>query len=314
MFKVNLEKDRIGLKNKMSNGQIAEIINYRKASDIDIIFEDNTIVKNKSYYCFIDGKISNPNYISNRLGEIVFYNNCNQNCKIIKYRGATNIDIQFEDGTIIKNVGYSNFKKQSYRNPNCPIINSKYGYSIGQGKYNSIENVDIMASYKGMFERCCDEKALKKHPTYLGCRICEDWSNFQVFAKWFNDNKWTNEEKLYVDKDILIKGNKLYSPNTCILVPSQINKLFIKSDSMRNGLIGTWLNPKSNRYVSQCNQGCKTNRNIGTFDTEIEAFNAYKEVKERYIKQIADEYKEKYPQFPVKLYNAMYNYQVEITD
>lgn len=314
MGSVNLSEERVGVKNKMSNGQIAEIIRYRKASDIDIMFEDKTIVNNRSYYSFIDGKISNPNYISNRLGEVVFYNNCNQNCKIVKYIGATNIDIQFEDGTIIRNASYGTFKNKGYRNPNCPVVNSKYNYVIGQGKYNTINNTEIKTAHKGMFERCYDEMALKKHPTYIGCKICEDWSNFQMFAKWFDDNKWTNDEKLYVDKDILIKGNKLYSPETCILVPSKINKLFIKSDRLRNGLIGTWLNPKTNRYVAQCNYGCKTNRNIGTFDTEIEAFYAYKEVKERYIKQIADDYKNKYSDFPNKLYEAMYSYKVEITD
>lgn len=313
MFSVNLSEERVGIKNKMNNGQIAEIIRYRKASDIDVMFEDKTIVNNRSYYSFIDGKISNPNYISNRLGEIVFYNNCNQKCKIINYRGAIDIDIQFEDGTIIRNAEYSNFKRQSYRNPNCPIMGSKYGYLIGQGMYSTINSVEIKTAHKGMFERCYDDKALKKHPTYFGCRICEEWLNFQLFAEWFSNNKWTNEEKLYVDKDILIKGNKLYSPETCILVPSKINKLFIKSDSMRNGLIGTYVN-KNGRYLAQCNYGCKTNRNIGTFDTEIEAFNAYKDVKESYIKQVADEYANKYSNFPKQLYNAMYSYKVEITD
>ena len=47
------------------------------------------------------------------------------------------------------------------------------------------------------------------------------------------------------------------------------------------------------------------------FKTSIEAFLCYKTEKEKYIKEVADEFK---PYIPQKLYEAMYNYKVEITD
>ena len=313
IFDTNLKEDRVGISRKMNNGQIATIIDYKKASDITIVFEDGTVCNNKSYYSFIEGEVSNPNFINPRLGEKIFYKKCNQYCEIINYRIADDIDIQFEDGTIIKNASYSGFKREAYINKNCKSINNKYEYYVGQGRYNMTYNKEITIAFKGMFERCYKEKSNNINLTYVGCDVSEEWLNFQNFAKWYEDNFWTDEEKLYIDKDILFKGNKTYGENTCSLVTLKINNLFIKSNRARNGLIGTFLNPKG-RYVAQCNYGCKTNRNIGTFDTEIEAFNAYKEVKERYIKQIADEYKNKYPNFPNKLYEAMYSYKVEITD
>ena len=111
---------------------------------------------------------------------------------------------------------------------------------------------------------------------------------------------------------LLIKGNKIYSPNTCIFVPQNINKLFTKSTKTRGELpIGVYkVSGCNNKYASHFNC-CGKLANLGTFDTTEEAFNAYKIAKENEIKRIADEYKDKIPQ---KLYDAMYSYEVEITD
>ena len=122
-----------------------------------------------------------------------------------------------------------------------------------------------------------------------------------------------------LDKDILKKGNKIYSPDTCVYTPQKINTLFIKSDALRGDFpIGVTRNGKKG-YSATCyaHSGIndkmenKVGEYLGTFRTPEEAFYAYKTFKEVYIKQIAEEYK---PYIPEKLYNAMYNYEVEITD
>ncbi len=113
-----------------------------------------------------------------------------------------------------------------------------------------------------------------------------------------------------IDKDILNKGNKIYSPETCVFVPQNINSLFVKRDKSRgNDPIGTNQLPSGN-YEVRCNNGEESDY-LGRFDNIYEAFYAYKVHKEKIIKQVADEYKEYIPQ---KLYHALYNYQVEITD
>jgi hypothetical protein len=114
---------------------------------------------------------------------------------------------------------------------------------------------------------------------------------------------------MQLDKDILIKNNKIYSPNTCVFVPSCINILFAKS--RRDDKILGVQKANSGRYVSLHGDGHGGNVYLGTFDTETEAFNAYKIAKESYIKEVANEYKNKIPQ---KLYDAMINYEVEIGD
>lgn len=52
---------RLGEKRVMRNGLLAEIIKYRSASDIDVRFEDDVIVTQKSYGCFLHGSIAHPN-------------------------------------------------------------------------------------------------------------------------------------------------------------------------------------------------------------------------------------------------------------
>ena len=168
-----------------------------------------------------------------------------------------------------------------------------------------------------MLERCFDEKVKERCPTYENVTCCKEWLSYKNFEKWFNSNYYeVKGERMALDKDILFKGNKIYSPETCIFVSTKINSIFTKNNSNRGNFpIGVIYRPdinKTNPYNAQCST-LKENKQIslGYFKTPEEAFNAYKTFKENYIKQIADEYK---PYIPRKLYEAMYRYEVEITD
>jgi hypothetical protein len=114
-----------------------------------------------------------------------------------------------------------------------------------------------------------------------------------------------------LDKDILIKGNKIYSPDTCIFVPHEINMLFIKRNAKRGKYpIGVSYDKQKKKFEASCSINNKQKR-IGRFSTAEDAFNAYKIYKEGLIKQVATIYKAK---IPYELYNALINYEVEITD
>ena len=107
----------------------------------------------------------------------------------------------------------------------------------------------------------------------------------------------------------MFKGNKIYSSETCVIIPQSINNLFCKSNKLRGSLpIGVSI--KGNKYRATLYVNGKQ-INLGSYDTPQEAFQSYKIAKENLIKQIADEYK---PYIPQKLYEAMYNYKVEIID
>ena len=250
--------------------------------------------------------------INNRVGEIN-YNTKGSRMKIIECINARNIVVIFDNGYKTK-TEYSQFKKGQIKNPYDKTIYN-VGY-IGEGYYKLITHKNIYKHWSSMIRRCYADNKNKFNPTYKDCSVCEEWHNFQNFGKWFDENYYTIEnETMALDKDILVKGNKTYSPETCVFVPQRINSLFLKRNKSRGKYpIGTTYNKRDKKYESCCHM-YKNNRYtrhaIGNFDTPTEAFIAYKTFKEQYIKQVANEYKDKIPK---KLYDAMYRYEVEITD
>lgn len=187
---------------------------------------------------------------------------------------------------------------------------------IGKGKHRSKINGRDTKCYKtwsGVLERCYSKKLHEKHITYRECTVCEEWYDFQNFAEWYHKNYYEVQgERMHLDKDILIKGNKKYSPTTCVFVPQNINKIFTKRDSDRGKLpIGVRYKKVNRNYEVRCNNGKGKSIYLGVYNTPEEAFYKYKEYKERIIKKIADMYKDYIPQH---LHDALYSYKVEIND
>ena len=167
-----------------------------------------------------------------------------------------------------------------------------------------------------MLQRCYDPKFQEIYPTYKGCTVEDYLLNFQNMGKWINENYYeVPGETMCLDKDILCKGNKLYSRKTCIFVPERINNLFTKSDKSRGkDPIGMYELPSGN-YGVQCWDVNDKQIYLGTYSTKEEAFYAYKGYKERVIKEVIDSYEGIIPEpFYSRLREAMYNYKVEIDD
>jgi hypothetical protein len=143
--------------------------------------------------------------------------------------------------------------------------------------------------------------------------VSEEWLNFQNFAKWYDKNYYEiNGEKMEIDKDILVKRNKIYSPETCVFVPKRINLLFVKKDATRGDLpIGVCFFKRDKKYQVNCKDENGKDIYLSRYNNIEEAFEVYKEFKESVIKKVANEYKGK---IPANLYNALINYKVEITD
>ena len=248
-----------------------------------------------------------------RMGE-ERYNNFGSLMKIVDYRNNRDIDVLFPEYNWVKEkVYYSSFIR---RNISCPFEPTVYGIGyLGTG--NAIVSINGKHTeqynhWYSMLQRCHSEKYHIKQPSYIGCSVYEEWHNFQNFALWYNENYYeVDGEVMALDKDILVKGNKIYSPETCIFVPQKINSLFIKCDRARGELpIGVCKH--NNKYVAYCSDTNK-NKHLGYFDTVEEAFNAYKTAKENLIKEVANEYYNN-NLIPFELYEAMYNYEVDIDD
>ena len=255
----------------------------------------------------------------------------NEGCvmKIIKYSDANNIIIEFQDEHKYRvHTQYQAFKKGKCKNP---FFASTYGHGyLGVDKNGNVPNTAEFKDgktvntwkyrkWQNMLQRCFDNKLKERNPTYKDVTCCERWLCFANFLEDFailkNEYNWNVDEKLNLDKDILNKNNKIYSLENCVLVPQWINTLFTKRDNDRGSYpVGVTYHKGAKKYQAHCSVNGKQTR-LGLYNTIEEAFNAYKIAKEQEIKRIADDCVSKgYITKDSRLYNAMINYQVKITD
>lgn len=240
---------------------------------------------------------------------------CGTICKIIEYKDAQNVLIEFQDEYRFRRVvKLTSIKRGNIKNPYWKTV-----YGIGMvGNTTACKDGNVKKSYRCWYNiigRCNLKEYQENHIyyTYKDVEVCSDWLMYENFEKWYDKNNWNSLEDLELDKDILVKGNKIYSPEACVFVPQRINVLFTNRKNKRGMyLIGVDYRETVNKYYAKLN--CIKHHHIGCFNTELEAFYAYKNAKESYIKQVAEEYKSKYPNFPQKLYDAMYSYKIEIDD
>ena len=163
--------------------------------------------------------------------------------------------------------------------------------------------------WRNMLARCFDKEYMVCRPTYSDCTVCQEWLLFSNFKKWFDQ---FNYENYHLDKDILIKGNKHYSPDTCCLVPQEINTLLTRRQGSRGQHpIGVCYIKRSGKYSATIHK--MRNVHLGLFDTPEEAFQAYKSAKEHYVKERATKYFQE-GKITHRVYQALMEYQVEITD
>ena len=176
----------------------------------------------------------------------------------------------------------------------------EYNWTFKHGRYNAFKKGNIKCPYE---------------PRYFDIGYLGE-GKYTVSENGKNKKEYKIPgETMCLDKDILCKGNKVYSRDTCIFVPERINNLFVKSDKARGKCpIGVTLTP-SGTYQVYCSNKYGKSVYLGTYNSEEEAFQVYKQYKEKVIKEIIDSYEGKIPEpHYSRLREAMYNYEVEIDD
>ena len=286
-----------------------KIIQYICATNMDVQFESGYIRKNVAYKDFKLGAVDHVDY-SKRIGE-ARSNSFGSKITVINYINSNNVHIEFDNG--YKDVvTWNNFNRGAIKSPYCKSYNG-IGF-LGEGKYTCDDVWHI--HWRAMLERVVTKNdGLLR--TYANVTVCNSWCDYQVFAEWAENNYYEIPAlRMELDKDILIKGNKIYSPETCVFVPHNINTLFVKADKSRGDLpIGVYWHERDQEYRAQCSYitdtGTRKNKWLGGHSNQEDACLAYKRFKESHIKEIAERYKE---YIPDKLYKALYEYKVEITD
>jgi len=193
-----------------------------------------------------------------------------------------------------------------------------FGIGVNDGKYPTQIGGKAFKEYSLWIDMLyrCTQKYWDKFPTYIGVTCSENFKSYSYFYEWCQKqigfgNKDENGERWNLDKDILVKGSKLYSEYVCVFVPQRINSLLIKRDTCRGEWpVGVVWDKGAKKFRASCSKGGKR-QNLGRFNTPQEAFQAYKTFKETVIKQVAEEYKH---QLDVSVYEALTNYEVNEND
>lgn len=225
---------------------------------------------------------------------------------VIEYKGCNDIIIKFQDehtrSTKAQDIR-SGFVKNPHRRSLFGV-----GY-IGSGKYSTKGSPEEKAAYgcwSDMIRRCYYERELLRYPTYRGCSVCPEWHNFQVFAEWYFNQPFSMTG-YHLDKDILVKDNKVYSPDTCSFVPYVINSLLCDSGKSRGKcVIGVSFHKRDKNYSANVSVGGRL-KYLGGYATEEEASAAYVVSKEALMKTVAKEWRGKIEE---KVYHALMEWTV----
>ena len=232
--------------------------------------------------------------------------------KVLKYNDSYNVEIQFLKTGYETVARLGDIRNGEVKDPHSPSV---YGIGVVGTKYPITVNGVSTKEYdlwKGMLRRCYSDSFKKRCPTYEDCEVSENFKSYEYFYEWCNEQIGFYNEGWQLDKDLLVKGNKVYSENTCVFIPQEINLLLVKRDNNRGEyLIGVSWHKKDNAFVAMVSKNKGKREHLGYFKTELEAYNAYKQVKESFIKEQANKWKGKIDE---RAYNALMNYKVNMGD
>lgn len=308
--------DRLGQEKLNNDGERMKIVEYINSHKIIVEFLDEFHHQVESeWQYFQKGCIVNPRH-KMRLGAMKL-NNDGCEMKVVEYNNHNDIVVEFQDKHRARvHTQWYNFENGRTKNPYFPSV---YGIGVVGNKYAT--QTKEYSVWRQILGRCFVEKTKEKSPTYIDSSCCDEWLNYETFYDWIHQQENFTELKKdndwFIDKDIIKKGNKIYSPEYCCLVPRRVNNLFTKRERCRGQYpIGVTKDKRCvNSFVATCaNIDSPKNRvHIGTYHSSTDAFYAYKQYKENLIKDVANK---EYAcgRITKRCYNAMTNYKVELTD
>lgn len=249
---------------------------------------------------------------NNLIGKEFETNSCGK-CFVIDYKGCQNVVVMFYEPMVAVKCTMGNLKRGQVSNPFYPSLYGVGYFGVGKYKFSRDRAYN---SWRDMLRRCYCPNITIKNASYKEATVCKEWFNFQNYAKWFYSQKFSEykdgDGKAYsLDKDILVKGNKVYSPETCCFVPSKLNNLLTSSKNTRGKLpLGVCFDKHTGKFRADTNKYSKQVY-LGRFNTPEEAFLSYKVSKEAHIKEVASKLKGKISD---RAYEALLNWNISPSD
>ena len=251
--------------------------------------------------------------IKNSIGTDTVYQSKNSGrFTITSYLDSYNIGVKFVNTSYEMVTHLGSIKSGNVKDPYSPSV---YGVGIVGTKYPTMingRNTKEYGLWQNMLTRCYNDTYKNKQPTYIGCEVSDNFKSYEYFYEWCHNQVGFSNKDWQLDKDLLIKGNKIYSESTCVFLPNEINLLLVKCTASRGEyLIGVYWSKTANAFKATVRKNKGGQKHLGYFNTELEAYNAYKIAKESFVKEQANKFKS---QIDPRAYNALRNYEVGIDD
>ena len=150
----------------------------------------------------------------------------------------------------------------------------------------SVFKCKYYAAWRNMLQRCYSKKFLESRPSYIGTSVCSEWLYATAFKKWMEQQDWCGK---CLDKDIIVPGSKLYSPESCAFVLPATNTFVTACDSSRGDYpIGVYLSKRTGEYRARCNNlFTGKQEHLGLFLTQEEAHEAWRKRKHELAQLVA---------------------------
>ena len=244
------------------------------------------------------------NFIKN---EVLFESRCCGKFKIVEYINGNDVTVEFVETNYTTKTTSAAFRRGDIRDYWLPTVFGVGIMDIPNATKDPLKKVAHI-KWASMLTRCYSLSYQNKQPTYRGCEISESFKRFSNFLEWYISQVGFNQEGWHLDKDILGCG-KVYSPQTCCIIPKEINAVFATISSKHSTKNQFGISRRKNGRFAVYAQCGSTNKYLGIFDTLEEALKAYKHAKEAYVKELANKWKD---QIDPKVYDALMKYEVEI--
>lgn len=160
-------------------------------------------------------------------------------------------------------------------------------YTVVPEKNGKRVSCQFYQTWRSMLKRCYSSRLHARHPTYIGCTVCDEWLIFSNFKRWMSTQDWQGKQ---LDKDLLTRGNKLYSPKTCAFVDGMTNSFTEDCGAVRGEWpIGVSFYKKLGKFQAKCrNPFTKKPEHLGYFACQNQAHQAWKKRKHELACQLAD--------------------------
>ncbi len=241
----------------------------------------------------------------------VFKTNNYGDVEVTEYIDSHNITVKFLNTGNVRKTGTSELKKGEIRDNEAFPVYKVGVMDIPNELRRGQPAPKEYSIWNGIRQRCYNENIRSINPTYKNVEMSDNFKLYSYFKDWCGSQIGFDQEGWELDKDLLSKGCKIYSEDTCVFVPAEINCALPSSKKVRGSFPqGVIYNCTKTRYRARIQRGDEW-ESLGTYDTSEEAFYAYKPVKESHIKSLSEKWKDK---IDTRVYEALMNWTIEITD